>query len=229
MTLTLRGLTKIMARPVKRAQPLTPEILMDIVAFLNLSKRTDLVFWGILVIGFFAMLRKSNLMPDSRDSFDPVKQLTRGHVKFRQNIAIISVTWAKNLQNRERLLEIPLFEVKDSLLCPVTVLKALLKKEGRSSYPLFGSGKQVSFTYNQFQNKFRKVLNKAGYKSGAFSSHSIRRGAAIWASRNGVSENLLQIHGDWASDAYKNYLHFPLEIRAVVALKMREGIEKCGY
>ena len=80
--LTLRGLNRLMISPVKQAFPITPEIMTDILGFLNLNVRADLNFWGSLLIGFFAMLRKSNLMPDSKLNFDPAKQLTRGHVEF---------------------------------------------------------------------------------------------------------------------------------------------------
>ena len=80
---------------MKRAQPITPEILLDIVSFLNLSKHRDLSFWAILLIGFFGMLRKSNLMPDKKDSFDPSKQLSRGHISFFQDIAIIKCNLGK--------------------------------------------------------------------------------------------------------------------------------------
>ena len=141
--ITMRGLTKKLAKPVKRALPITPDIMLDMLSFLNLNKRSDLVFWAILVISFFAMLRKSNLIPDTKTGFDPLKQLTWGHIEFRQGIAVITVTWAKNLQNQERLVEIPLFPILHSLLCPVTVLKALLNQSGRAHHPLFGSSKKA--------------------------------------------------------------------------------------
>ena len=183
--MTLRGLNKILARPVKRAQPLTPEILLDILSYLDLTKHADLVFWAILLVGFFAMLRKSNLIPDKVQSFNPNKQLTRGHISFQGDIAVVTATWAKNIQCREKILEIPLFKIPGSPLCPVTVLRALLCKKGRKHHPLFGKGKKVSYTYIQFQNKFRRILKKAGYRSSAFSSHSMRRGSVVWAHRSG--------------------------------------------
>ena len=157
------------------------------------------------------MLRKSNLMPDTKNSFDGFKQLTRGHISFREDIAIINVTWAKNLQNRERLLEIPLFPIEGSALCPVTAIKLLLAKRGRRHEPLFSKGRKVCFTYAQFQRKFRSLLKRAGYKPGAFSSHSMRRGGAAFAHRSGVADSMIQIHGDWASDAFKIICHTQLK------------------
>ena len=226
--LTLAGLTRKMARPVKQAQPITPEIMIDILTFLNLNKRSDLAFWGILVVGFFGMLHKSNLDPDSLKSFDPHRQLTWGHVEFREQIAVLGVTWAKNIQFKQKVLEIPLFRIPSSPLCPIMVLKPLMKGKGKPEFPLFGKGSKPLFSYTQFQKKFRALLKKAGYQEKAFSSHSIRRGSVLWAHCSGVPNSLIKVHGGWASDAYKRYLTFPIEVRAVVGLKMREAIQKAG-
>ena len=174
--LTLRGLERLMKHEVKQAQPLTPEILQDILPYLDLSKRTDLAFWGVLIVGFFAMLRKSNLLSDSVASFNPLKQLTGNHVEFKQGLALLKITWAKNIQFRQRALDVPLFEIPDSPLCPVRVLKALVNLQGKNKRPLFGRGTKVLLTYTQFQKKLRTVLNRAGYRGEAFSSHSLRRG-----------------------------------------------------
>ena len=180
--LTLRGLERTMNHTVKKAQPLTPEILINIFTFLDMRKYSDLVFWGILLIGFFGMLRKSNLFPDSTRSFDPKKQLTGLHMSFQQGTAILTLTWAKNIQCNERNLEIPLFEIPNSELCPVKILKILVDKQGVNKHPLFGKGKSISFTYTCFHKKFRQVLIKAGYNGVAFSSHSMRRGGYLCSS-----------------------------------------------
>ena len=227
--ITIKALEKKMAREIKRAQPLTPEILMDLLTFLDLNEHADFVFWVILLIGFFGMLRKSNLMPDKLKDFDPIKHLTRGHVTFQEGLAILKVTWAKNLQCRERLLEIPLFPIEGSPLCPVTVLRALLANKGKRKDPLFGHNGKVLFTYSRFQRKFRKLLRKAGYNEKAFSSHSMRRGSATFTFWCRVPDTLIQVHGDWASDAFKRYLQFPLEVRALVSLRMRDSILKAKF
>ena len=222
--LTLRGLEKIMQHTPKQAAPLTPDILTDILSQIDISQHGDLVFWSILLVGFFGMLRKSNLLSDSRRSFDPIKQMTTSHVTFKPGLLIIKATWAKNIQARERVLEIPIFEMPSSPLCPVTAVKALASIQHKKHWPLFGKGHNPVFTYTQFQAKLKQTLNKCGYKGQAFSSHSMRRGGATWAHRSGVSESLIQVHGGWQSDAYKTYLTFPIEIRAAVSLRMRNAI-----
>ena len=138
---------------------------------------------------------------------------------------IVRATWTKTLQNRQRLLEIPLFPIADSPLCPVRTLRLILQKRGKKHFLLFGTNKDVAFTYSQFHTKFRKLLEKAGYCPKAFSSHSMRHGGVNWAHRCGVPESLIQVHGD----CYKRYLQFPIEVRAVVSLKMTQAIQKEGW
>ena len=195
VSITMRGLAKKMCNRVKQAQPLTPEILLDMLEYLDLSKRANLNFWAMLLIGFFGMLRKSNLIPDAKNTFDPLKQLTRGHVSFQQDIAILRINWAKNLQFNQRVLEIPLMLIPGSALCPVTVLRAVLKYKGNRNHPLFGIGREVAYTYSQFHRKFRKVLKKAGYRDRAFSSHSMHRGGASFTHHAGVPNTLIQNTG----------------------------------
>ena len=226
--LTLRGIEKILSHTPKQAFPISPEILTDILGFIDLRKRKDRIFWGILLVGFWGMFRKSNLVSDSRKSFDPIKQMTVNHITIKQGLAIVKATWAKNIQNRQRILEVPLLEARESNLCPVKILKILCNEQKKGHLPLFGEGKYIAYTYTQFQDRLRQLLEKAGYNSKAFSTHSLRRGGAVWAHKSGVPEPLIQVHGGWQSDAYKTYLSFPLEVRAAVSLKMREAILKSG-
>ena len=160
-------------------RPLTPKILTDLFTFLDLSKRVDLCFWATLLVGFFGMLGKSNLMPDSKILFDGMHQLTWGHISFRSGVAVIQVTWAKNIQNRERLLEIPLFPIAGSILCLVATLRLLLAKPGHDSQPLFGSRSKILFTYPQFQKCFKRLLTRAGCQGRDFSTHSMRWGEPV--------------------------------------------------
>ena len=62
-----------------------------------------------------------------------------------------------------------------------------------------------------FHCHFRDVLRSAGNKNASiFTGHSFRRGGATWAFQAGIPGELIQICGDWASDAYKQYLEFSM-------------------
>ena len=223
--ITLLGLNKTMLCPVKQAKPITPDIMLDMVTFLDLTKRSDLVFWSVVVVGFFSFFRKSNLIPDTKDSFDPSKQLSRKSVKFDDTLAILKVTWSKTIQYRQRVVEVPLFPIPNSPLCPVTLVKALMACRGKPTHPLFSLRRGEPLTYPAFHKKFRATLERAGYEKSLFSSHSLRRGATLWAYESGVPKSLIQVQGVWTSDAYKRYLSFPLQVRAVVNLRMKQAIQ----
>ena len=50
-----------------------------------------------------------------------------------------------------------------------------------------------------------------------FSEHSFRRGGATWAFQSGVPGEMIQILGDWASDAYKKVLEFSMQDKLSIA------------
>ena len=118
---------------------------------LDLTKRFDLAFWGSLVVGFFMFFRKSDLLPDSEESYEPTKQLSHGAVHFEGAIAMLTITWSKTFQYRQREVRVPPFPIPDSALCPVSVLQALLSTKGRIIYlprnrelPLLTSASRLS-------------------------------------------------------------------------------------
>ena len=53
-------------------------------------------------------------------------------------------------------------------------------------------------------------MYEIGLDPNHYSSHSFRRGGATWAFKCGVSAELIQLQGDWKSDAYKLYLKYGL-------------------
>ena len=75
----------------------------------------------------------------------------------------------------------------------MTVVKALMTCKGKPLHPLFSLKGGVPLTYSAFHKRFRSVLGKAGYEKSLFSSHSLRRGATLWAYKSGVPEHLIQV------------------------------------
>ncbi|CAC5365689.1 unnamed protein product [Mytilus coruscus] len=158
------------------------------------------------------MSRKSNLVPDSSSQFDKNKQLTRGKVFVVNDIAIVVFEWTKTIQHGERRLKIPLVKIPGSVLCPVSAYNRMCSKIPTSNdspaFVMSKNSKLVPVTYAQFQNKQKSVIQKTGRDPNSYSSHSFRRGGATFAFSSHVPSDLIQLHGDWASDAYKIYLEF---------------------
>ena len=98
-----------------------------------------------------------------------------------------------------------------SSVCPVSALRVLYSRYPRpSNHPLFCRPHGLAFSKRFFISKIRELLLRAGIPSVGFSGHSIRKGAAVTASLNGISKENIKLLGRWKSDAvdvYINELH----------------------
>lgn len=230
LKLALKGLQRLNPHCPKQAFPITPEILWEFFGFLDMDNPSHICFWCLFLFGFFLMLRKSNLVPDSMKSFDETKNLQRKDILMNKRMLIVLIKWSKTIQFGQRKLQIPLLSNPGSPLCPVWAFKRMIKYcPVSSSSPAFSyyEGHDIHvITYRELQVFLRKLISLSGRDANLYSSHSFRRGGASWAFRAKVPGELIQLHGDWASDAYKQYLHFPMESKMFVAARMRNLINR---
>ena len=128
--------------------------------------------------------------------------------------------------------KLPLVAIPGSELCPVKAFKSmasLLPASGR--HPAFlvknSNGKVKPLTYKTLQGRIKGLVARTGRDPTLYSSHSLRRGGCSFAFKSGVSTSLIQHHGDWLSDCYKNYLSFDfqetLSVSERMALKIISG------
>ena len=106
---------------------MTPEILLKISDILNFSNANDLVCWCIFLFGFFLLARKSNLVPTTRKYLSERKFLSRQGVLDKGDFLIVKFRWTKIIQKGEIILEIPLVQTSDSVLCPVKAYRLMCK------------------------------------------------------------------------------------------------------
>ena len=179
---------------------------------------------------FFTMARKSNLVPDTAASFDPDRQLSREKVLMGNGCLMVIWTWAKNIQNRNRVHKVPLLHILRSLLCTVKAYRnmcRLVPLDGKHpAFALKSSRGPVSVTYQQFNQKLKKLVGACGLNPDNFSTHSFRRGGSTCAFRADVPETLIQLQGDTASDCYKKYLEMGLAEKRAVSLRLAKHITK---
>lgn len=224
-----KGLSRKNQHFPNKALPMTPEILQEMLEFLDITKKIDLTFWCLFLFMFFLMARKSNMVPVSKVDFDPNKQLLRQDIKVFENMLVILIKWSKTNQFGNRLLKIPLAVIPRSQLCPVSAYKNMISLiPAADSDPAFcflsSKGEIKPILYKQLQQKLRSLTAKTGREPDMFSSHSFRRGGCTWAFKSGVPTNLIQHHGDWLSDCYKNYLSFDFREKLSVSNSMAARI-----
>ena len=228
LNLLLRGISRCKQHVVKKAMPITPNILMDLYRYLNFSCSFDIVFWTLCLLMLFLMARKSNMIPTSVSKFDPKKQLTREDINLQDDYLILNIKWSKTRQFGHSR-QIPVTAIPGCCLCPVKAYSDLLQNVNcPSSSSAFtnntGKSKLSIITYNQFQNRLRQVISSTGRDGNLYSSHGFRRGSASWAFKSNVESELIQHHGDWLSAVYTEYLNYDFEQKISVSRKMSSRI-----
>ena len=146
---------------------------------------------------FFGLLRKSNLFQDSRPS-DIKREITRENIEITDESVILRLLWSKTIQRREKILIVKLPYLRDHPLCPVTAVKNMFHVLG----PKSKLSQAFPITGEYFNRRLREITTSIG----DFSSHSFRRGGAVWGMSCGVPGEIIRIMGDWASTCYLQYL-----------------------
>ena len=232
LKLTLRGIARLKQHHVHQAQAITLEMLKGMAAHVDFKSPQDIAIWAAILLAFFCLLRKSNYVPISGDAFDAEKQLCRRDIIIGTNCLLVHIKWSKTIQFAQRALVIPVLAIPNSPLCAVEAYKNVVKMvKANPSDPAFSvpgtRRRPVPLTYSIFQNRLKELVHLAGWDSDLFSSHSLRRGGASLAFKAKVPGEMIKVQGDWASDAYLQYLSIPLHQRVQVAAKVRDAVVKC--
>lgn len=224
INLGLKGIARLNPHSVKQAEPITPEILLNMASKLDFSCTADKVFWFLFLFAFFLFARKSNLVPTTKEDFKNKHFLMRKDVSVKSNMLIISFRFSKTIQFGERILQTPLLEIEDSILCPVKAFYNMCRSiKLRAEDPLFSLPNNECIWYSHYQAKLKDLIKKVGLNPDNFSTNSFRRGGCSNSFRSAVPADLIQLHGDWCSDAYKKYLALTLHDKIRVA----ESMKKC--
>jgi hypothetical protein len=207
----LTGINKLRGTATRRMEPITPAILLNLQKTLDLSTLGDSSFWCACLLGFFGLLRRSNLFPPSKGGFNAAKHLSRASICVEDHQVTVALTWSKTNQTRDRCVNVVLLERPGHPLCPVRVFRHLwaLTTDIPMGSPVFWRSSAAGITpvlYGWFTAKFRASLELCGLDPSVFGTHSLRRGGATWIFECGLSSEAIQMLGDWRSDAYKTYL-----------------------
>lgn len=223
----LKGIKRDKGVMVKQALPMTPQILLHIRNILDLSAPYWVSFWAACLVAFFAFLRKSNLFKDS----DNKHYLTRDQiVRTPSDQVVLVINSTKTIQYKQRSLILPLPDIPNHPLCPVSALKNMFM----ASPPQQGSDPVFSFntpagikplSYTRFIKDLRGLLVRLGLGSD-YSGHSFRRGGASYMLQMGIPGEMIKLMGDWRSDCYQRYLDVSLETRTRMVHNVAQNLPK---
>ena len=228
LTILLRGLDRLAQHVPNRAPPVTPEILLQLVSLVDFTNPVEVTFMSAFFCTFFLLARVSNIVPSTVSPFQPSMHLCRSDIVPTFTGLVVLFKHTKTIQFGKRRLLLPLLRKSQSPLCPVQMYElmcSLVPAPPQSPAFLLPAKAvhTVSVTKSRFVSFFRDLLRRAGipdYRT--FRGHSFRRGAASWAFRLGVPGEIIQVYGDWASDAYKSYLEMSMAAKLQLAYRMRQ-------
>ena len=226
--LVLRGISRLNPHLPKRAKPITPDILLQIHHQLVRGNSLHCTVWACCLTLFYTMARLGSILPKSTKAADSRAFLTRDRINFCREGLLITLLQTKTIQFGNRRLHIPLIKL-NSVLCPVQAYsRSFHFTKSHYHEPAFvfmEEGHIKWLTKDLFITTFRDLASKSGIPDAAlFTGHSFRRGGASWAFQAGVPGELIQICGDWASDAYKQYLEFSMGNKISLAALFCRGL-----
>src|SRR3990167_5319953 len=189
---TLTGIARIHGKPKEKAAPLLPEHLIKITEYLSAQNTlATMRDNALLQMGFLGALRRSELVEIKMD-----------HIQWKpEGIEILIPKSKTDQENTGQYCAIPNGNEK---LCAVRALKEWLNKAKINDGFIFRriyKGDKISdtnLTSDAVNNILKQHAQAAGIENAVdFSSHSMRRGLATTASRDGVSIPAIMRQGRW--------------------------------
>lgn len=158
------------------------------------------LFWVACCVAFFSIIRKSNLLVRSLDSFDPKLYLCHKDASFFNDEVIFAVHRSKNIQYRQRMLLILLPRILDCPLCPMHTLILWLRLcDLPPGAPLFTYPTCLGWlplTVNVFQDKLLSFLTRLNLYPSDYSGYSFQRGGASFALECGLPTEVVKAQGE---------------------------------
>ena len=213
--LTLRSLKIAYETPPNRKRPLTLDQVRRLMDYCQLRGLLGFTLKLAIVLGFFALLRISNLAPPTVATFDPYRHSTRADLTLEAPGLQFAQRWAKNRQvllPDHEVPRIPIPRLQDDPLDPVSIMVELfnLTSTAAPHEPLLlvpmVNGRHYVLDQCQLRSEFRQALVACDLDPRHYAIHSLRRGGATLLHAAGASVDDIKQQGLWRSEAVRQYI-----------------------
>ena len=216
---TLEGIQRVLAKPVVKKEPVTADMLVELVADANKEGTLSSIrLVTACLLSFAGFLR-----------FNELVQLRPIDIEIRAEAAKLHIRHSKTDQLRKG--DEVLLARTGSATCPVAMLERYMEAASipqESGLFLFRpicktkTGERLRSTgalsYSRLSELFKQKLSQLGYRAADFGLHSLRAGGATAAANAGVPDRLFKRHGRWKSDSAKDgYVDDAVESRLSVS------------
>ncbi|XP_061464864.1 integrase/recombinase xerD homolog [Rhineura floridana] len=205
----LEGWSHSAPRPTDRRRPITPDVLLQILAMFRClcsSQYESHLFAAVTLTMFYGAFRPSEvLVPSKRDV--AYRALCFCVCTLGADIVRVSLRVSKTDQNGHGSI-VSLHTCQVPELCPVSAMRKFLSIRPACQRYLFIHADGTALTQFQFWAVVRRALLASGRDAGVYGLHSLRIGAATAAALGDLSVSDIQAIGRWRSDAFKSYVRF---------------------
>ncbi len=225
--LMLRAVSITMRTVPRRKLPVTVQLLRKLCVLCSLQGKIGLVIHNALLLGFFGLLRASNLCPQSSNHFDTSRHLTRGDIVVAPPGLVLMLKWSKTMQVSNQPVCIPIPRMHDTLLDPVATFQKLCHIIPCSSdAPLFTLPDGKSLTIRALRNYFKVLIRGLGLSSDSYSVHSLRRGGATATFRAGAAQVDIQRQGCWAGRTVMDYISSAVPADSSITAAFKAAVDR---
>ena len=228
VSVVAEGSKRLSSEPIKKIEPMTPEILLSIRNYcqrpdgtFSILDQRNISFCIVAYAGFFR--------------FAEVSKIRRHHIEFHDVYMTVYVPTSKTDIYHEG--KTTVIAKTNGELCPVANLAQYLSSaniDADSNCYIFRAmtfckslndyrlrSPDCALSYSTIREMFRDLLYKVGLDSSKFGVHSLRSGGASAAAASGVTDRMFKRHGRWRSDTAKDgYVKAPLVDLLAVTLNI---------
>lgn len=217
---TVKGGQRMSKHVTRRAPPITPEMIKLICAYLDKAGPVGLAPKAAILIGYFGMLRRSNICSPAVAKGAGPHTIRRGDIVRTHDGLHVTIVSAKTIRlpSQSQTLFIP--AVNNKACCPRRAWKKHIAVNRASDEVAAFSGIDGRpLTPRALTAIIQHTVREAGvpdYK--AYTTHGLRRGSAQACEAAGVTKEDIMRQGIWSSKAVNIYLAGPVTSGAPIAL-----------
>ena len=155
-----------------------------------------------ILMMFYAALCQSEVVPQTKPAFDPLRHLTLADVAINSD----NIKAAKNMQRFSQSRKDTVYAAEHQQLCVIHAVRRVIVITPTivSNQSMFVfSGSNAPMTATSMRSQWQAALRTIGKDSKEFTLHGIRKAAVTTAFDEGQGEWQVQHFGGWASGAYK--------------------------
>ena len=176
VSLTKRGLKRVLGSATPPKHLITPKILIAIHHSLDMTSLSQAMMWALFMVAFFSFLHKSNLVSPTTSKTDCERHLTRSDIKFTTAGCFLRIKWSKSPQHKEGIHVVPLPSIPHSPLCPVTAIHqylSLVPANPDNPFFCFPTATRLTTT-SFFTTTLKRLISKIGLTPANYSPHSLK-------------------------------------------------------